>query len=960
MFRRLVNLVNIGIDASLSEEQARFVRLCNQSTCIIILSALLPLVCYVLAGSRLLIATALILLLIQFAAIGLNHFKRYTTSRLFLVLANVCLIYLFSTIVGEESYFFLYYMLALLAPFALFPPEDRWAQLFCALVTLSVVVIDMVLNIRLVDWSLSANEQALVRALVIPIVFVGSYAFVMLLLRENQWAERTIHLSNLKLETLVTSLNDTVFEINDRFEILNVWCSEDARLPHPRSRYLTEPVTDFLPPELVTLFREQIGRVFATGERARFEYQSPTDGLWYKAKISILPVGGGSERRVSVVLQNIHKERAARQRMLINDQIIQDNHDAILYLDRNGRIQSCNQAAERLYGYLEEEMQGQSIGLFRITDDVATPDILQTLAGRDGWSGEILQRRRDGRTFDVLMTVSMIRADAGMVLGYALICRDISAARAAQELLRRSEWRFKSMAEHVPGVVYEACLYLDGRPWHFNYVSPRVRDVLGLEQDEDALDLPRLLANVHPEDFDRVRESALAAALQRQRWDCEARFLRKEGTVKWIHGYGSPIEWDETRVVFHGILMDVTAERTHSQELTAAKEKAEEGSQAKAEFLSVMSHEIRTPMNAIIGLTHMLLDDNPRPEQVENLSTLKFSAENLLSLINDILDFNKIEAGRIELEQVDFDLFHLLDSISRTASYAAREKGLEIREKIDRQVPRRVLGDPTRLAQILSNLLSNAVKFTHQGLVELCVRRLDATPDPAWATLEFRVTDTGIGIAEDKLDRIFEYFTQADESITRSYGGTGLGLAITKALVELFGSEIRVQSDLGSGSSFHFTLRLACHQTQSPKTPFLLPVNEQVKLDGRRILLVEDNPVNVMVAEKLLRKWGAEVDTAENGFEAVEAVIARSYDLVLMDIQMPLKDGYAATREIRALGGGQYQRLPIIALSAATTENVQREAVRAGMDGFLTKPINPGELKAKILRYLQALDSLTA
>src|SRR5690606_23538610 len=504
-----------------------------------------------------------------------------------------------SSIVGEESYFFLYYALALLAPFAIFPPADRGILGVCSIITLAVVVLDMVLNIRPVHWSVSEDEQSLVRALVIPIVFIGSYAFVMLLLRENERAERTIQLSNLKLETLVTSLNDTVFEVNERFEIINVWCSEDAKLPQPRAKFLTEPVTNFLPPELVSLFREHIGRAFASGERARFEYQSPTDGLWYKVKISTLPLGPESERRVSVVLQNIHKERAARQRMLINDQIIQDNHDAILYLDRDGRIQSCNRAAERLYGYREEEIQGQSIALFQIRESADTPDILKTLEGRDGWSGEIQHRRRDGRGLDVLMTASMIRADIGTLLCYALICRDITATKAAQELLRRSERRFKSIAEHVPGVVYEACIYLDGRPWHFNYVSPRIRDILGLEQEDSALDLEWLMAGVHPEDAGRVRESALAAARQRQRWDCEARFQRKEGGVKWIHGHASPIEWDETRVVFHGILMDVTAERAHRQELTAAKEKAEEGSQAKAEFLSVMSHEIRTPMNAI-------------------------------------------------------------------------------------------------------------------------------------------------------------------------------------------------------------------------------------------------------------------------------------------------------------------------------------------------------------------------
>lgn len=381
--------------------------------------------------------------------------------------------------------------------------------------------------------------------------------------------------------------------------------------------------------------------------------------------------------------------------------------------------------------------------------------------------------------------------------------------------------------------------------------------------------------------------------------------------------------------------------------LIKAKEKAEEAAQAKALFLSTMSHEIRTPMNAVIGFSYLLLQ-NPRPDQVSYLSNLKFSAEHLLSLINNILDYNKIEEGKVVLEKTPFSIGDLLSSVHKGLLSGALAKKLNLVIKTDSNIPDQVIGDPTRLTQILTNLLSNAVKFTEKGEVLLSAFVKERVG--GFVHVCFEVKDTGIGIAANKISKIFESFTQASDDTTRKYGGTGLGLSIVKKLIDLHGSIINVNSELGKGTSFSFTI--AVEEISSHKSSTAGQDKTKRSIKGIYILVAEDNQINLMLLKQFLHQWEVRYEIALNGKEAFELVKTKDFDLVLMDVQMPTMDGCAATRAIRELNVEKYKKLPIVALTASALPEEKEVAFNSGMNAYLMKPFKPEELKNKIAQLI--------
>ncbi|WP_213478712.1 ATP-binding protein [Marinobacter lipolyticus] len=377
--------------------------------------------------------------------------------------------------------------------------------------------------------------------------------------------------------------------------------------------------------------------------------------------------------------------------------------------------------------------------------------------------------------------------------------------------------------------------------------------------------------------------------------------------------------------------------------LVKAKEDAVRRARSRANFLASMSHEIRTPLNGVLGMLGLALEGDLDPEQRNRLEIALNAGQSLLGLLNDILDISKVEAGKLSLENIPFSARGLIEECATLHAQQARRKNIDLFTDIDRELPEMVLGDPTRTRQILNNLLSNAIKFTENGSVKIRAGRVGGN-------IKIEVIDTGIGMSRESLHRIFSPFSQAGSDTTRLYGGTGLGLTLCRQLVERMHGQILVDSDVGHGTHFTVTLPLPIYEQAVPITePAVVPEEEHAPIPALDILLVEDNQVNQLVASSLLRKLGHHVDLAENGKRALQALTNKNYDIVLMDCQMPVMDGYEATRRIRE--NPDWQALPVVAVTANVMQGDREDCLASGMNDYITKPYNRDELKAVIARW---------
>jgi CheY-like chemotaxis protein/two-component sensor histidine kinase len=384
--------------------------------------------------------------------------------------------------------------------------------------------------------------------------------------------------------------------------------------------------------------------------------------------------------------------------------------------------------------------------------------------------------------------------------------------------------------------------------------------------------------------------------------------------------------------------------------LIMARQKAEEAAQAKQIFMSTMSHEIRTPLNEVIGITNLLLQGNPREDQMDYINTLKFSGNHLLTLVNDVLDYNKMESGKIVFEKTQFNLSNFLDDIVRSYSFRSKVKQLSFDIIKSDDLPTQVFGDPVRLNQILSNLLSNALKFTNQGGITISVKELDRKDNQS--KIKFAISDTGIGIPQDKHVSIFDSFTQAAPDTTRHFGGTGLGLAICKKLIELQGGSLSLESEPGKGSTFSFFISFGIPDIGSHKQVPELP-DSYTGLEGKKVLVAEDNKINFFVANKFLISWGITVSHAEDGQLALEILEKEDFDLILMDLHMPVMDGIEATRIIRNSENPRLKNIPIVALTAAIMSESHDKIDNLNINDYVLKPFKPRDLFDRILKHIR-------
>lgn len=650
------------------------------------------------------------------------------------------------------------------------------------------------------------------------------------------------------------------------------------------------------------------------------------------------------------------REETERTRLL--EQVIRNANDGMMIteagcIDGDGpKIVYVNEAFTRITGYSAEDVLGKTPRLLQgpKTDRAVLDTLRAALERGDMFRGELINYSKTGDEYWLDVSIMPLRNSYGTLTHFMAIERDVTERKKVEQELQEAKSKAEKAQKKAEDIAQlplhspDPLIRIDVETHKILFVNPaafnRYADILKLGVEHPLLQ--GIIDTAHK-----------AFNLQK----AQTREVEVRGIIFQQVVAPNILGGEKTITVYS---YDITRLKNIEQSLREESIKAEASSRAKSDFLANMSHELRTPMNGVLGMAGLLRDTTLNAEQREYVETIFQSGESLLFLLNDILDFSKIEAGELTLETIPFNLHTSLHQTVRLLDTLAEKKNISLDFSYGASVPMAIVGDPSRIRQIVTNLIGNALKFTEKGSVKLNVssRRL---PDGR-AEFMFRIDDTGIGISEKNLDKIFNKFTQADESTARRFGGTGLGLTICKLLVELMGGTIGVESVLGKGSSFWFAVPFPLASTEEAAR---LQGEEHAEIKAgycllpdmakKRIIVIDDHPVNLFFAKKLMARFGfTSVDVAEDGKTALEMIGRKSYDLIITDCQMPDMDGYEVSRIIRKSEEGRAGRTPIIAMTANAMVGDREKCLQAGMDDYVSKPINGPQLLDVMVKWLGA------
>jgi len=643
--------------------------------------------------------------------------------------------------------------------------------------------------------------------------------------------------------------------------------------------------------------------------------------------------------RVNDRQQREEQARVIQSQKDILDAIIENTSDALLIFDKDGNYTRLNKSARDTYahlcGYPEKIGDGRRHAEYYDANGLLIPP--EDIPSQRVRRGERLTGYRmkikagDIIVYNDVNGTPIYDKDGNFVAG-EISYRDVTKNTKMEEALKESEAKFRELAENLGEVIW---VRQDG---HLVYINPAYEKVWG-RTCRSLYDNPRsFLDSIHSDDKDRISHRYGEIFTSKSLSVEQYRIVRDDGAIRWIWERSFPICDKNGRVIRSvGIGDDITKIKEYEESLRQAKEVAEAANKAKSQFLANMSHEIRTPMNGILGMAQ-LLRMSLQDEQKEMTDILLDSGTALLTIINDILDLSKIEAGQVRLCQEDFDINVLVSEVSKVMQVLVDQKGLEYKYHISQEIQSKLMGDSDRLKQILFNLIGNAVKFTGQGSIELSVTKGKVCEDKL--QLVFSIKDTGIGIAKDKIGQLFTYFMQGDDSVTKNYGGTGLGLAISKQLINMMDGEISIESKPGVGSKFSFT---ALFKFKEDSKEVLKVENEsvlQMEPSNYSALLVEDDYVSGLLIRKLCERKNINLKIATGGKPAIDILKDESFDIIFMDIQMPDMSGYETTKIIRDIEKTFNRHTPIIATTAFALLGDREKCIAAGMDDYIEKPIN--------------------